>query len=385
MRRLLIMLFLLLVLGLHTAAAQTAQKKGAPAAANQKKTATQKLAKLIEPWPTPDVIQTRKTDAERRALFQSADPLVFTIESDFGAVNKDRNPESTQQFPAVLKVAGAGGQPASIPIKLGARGHVRRMSQTCNFVPLRLEFPEDGLKGTPFEGRSETLKLVTHCQNSKESDQYVLREFLAYKISNIMLERSFRARLATVTYVDSKNSKTLMTRNGVLLEDDGDVARRLGGRTVTVERLVFKDLEIEPLTQLMVFEFMLGNTDFSIFALHNVVLVQTPDNKIHPVPYDFDMSGLVRPPYAAGDRRLGLKSVEERLYRGPCRTKEELDAVFAKFKAKKDEVLSAINTQAGLETEPRREMVSYLNEFYSTLDRPGSVKRFFIDGCKTAM
>jgi len=73
------------------------------------------------------------------------------------------------------------------------------------------------------------------------------------------------------------------------------------------------------------------------------------------------------------------------LYRGPCRTKEELDSVFAKFKAKKDEVLSAINTQAGLETEPRREMVSYLNEFYSTLDRPGSVKRFFIDGCKTAM
>ena len=138
------------------------------------------------------------------------------------------------------------------------------MSQTCNFVPLRLEFPNEGVKGTPFEGRSETLKLVTHCQNSKESDQYVLREFLAYKISNIMLERSFRARLATVTYVDSKNGKTLMTRNGMLLEDDGDVARRMGGRTVTIERLAFKDLEIEPLTQLMVFEFMLGNTDFSI-------------------------------------------------------------------------------------------------------------------------
>lgn len=383
MRRLSI-LFLLLVLGMHTAAAQTAQKKGAPAA-NQKKTATQKLAKLIEPWPAADVLQSRKTDAERRALFQTAEPLVFTLESDFGAVNKDRNPESTQQFPAVLKVSGAGGQPASIPIKIGARGHVRRMSQTCNFVPLRLEFPAEGLKGTPFEGRSETLKLVTHCQNSKDSDQFVLREFLAYKVSNIMLERSFRARLATVTYVDSKNGKTLMTRNGMLLEDDGDVARRMGGRTVTIERLAFKDLQIEPLTHLMVFEFMLGNTDFSIFALHNVVLVQTPDNKIHPVPYDFDLSGFVRPPYSVGDRRLGLKSVDERLYRGPCRTKEELDTVFAGFKGKKDEVMSAINSQAGLETEPRREMVSYLNDFYSLLDRPGSVKRFFIDNCKTAM
>src|SRR5262245_59065495 len=375
-------LFLLLVLGLDTAAAQTDQKKGDPAATNQKKTATQKLAKLIEPWPTPDELQTRKTDAEKRALFQSAEPLVFTLESDFGAVNKDRKPESTQRFPAVLKVAGAGGQPASIPIKIGARGHVRRMSQTCNFVPLRLEFPDEGLKGTPFEGRSDTLKLVTHCQNSKESDQYILREFLAYKISNIMLERSFRSRLATVTYVDSKSGKTLMTRNGMLLEDDGDVARRMGGRTVSVQRLAFKDLEIEPLTQLMVFEFMLGNTDFSIFALHNVVLVQTPDSKLHPVPYDFDLSGFVRPPYAVGDRRLGLKSVDERLYRGPCRTKEELDTVFSKFKAKKDEIMSTINSQPGLETEAKREVGSYLNDFYSLLDRPGSVKRFFIDNCK---
>src|SRR5262249_50705605 len=132
--------FLLIVLGMHTAAAQTTPKAKAEAT-NQKKTATQKLAKLIEPWPAPDVLQSRKTDAERRALFQSAEPLVFTLESDFGAVNKDRNPESTQQFPAVLKVPGSGGQPASIPIKIGARGHVRRMSQTCNFVPLRLEFP----------------------------------------------------------------------------------------------------------------------------------------------------------------------------------------------------------------------------------------------------
>jgi hypothetical protein len=384
MRRLSILL-LLLVLGLQIAAAQTVKKGATDAPANQKKTATQKLAKLIEPWPAPDVLLSRKADAERRALFQSTEPLVFTLESDFGAVNKDRNPESTQQFPAVLKVAGAGGQPASIPIKIGARGHVRRMSQTCNFVPLRLEFPTEGLKGTPFEGRSETLKLVTHCQNSRESDQYVLREFLAYKISNIMLERSFRSRLATVTYVDSKNGKTLMTRNGMLLEDDGDVARRMGGRTVTVERLAFKDLEIEPLTQLMVFEFMLGNTDFSIFALHNVVLVQTPDSKLHPVPYDFDLSGFVRPAYAVGDRRLGLKSVDERLYRGPCRTKEELDTVFAKFKAKKDEIMTAINSQPGLEADSKREVVPYLNDFYSLLDRPGSVKRFFIDNCKTAM
>jgi hypothetical protein len=47
--------------------------------------------------------------------------------------------------------------------------------------------------------------------------------------------------------------------------------------------------------------------------------------------------------------------------------------------------MSAINSQPGLEADSKREVVSYLNDFYSLLDRPGSVKRFFIDNCKTAM
>ena len=350
------------------------------------KTVTEKLAKLVEPWPNAEVLNARRSDAERRTLFQSSEPLAFTLESGFSALNKDRDPNSTKEFPAVLKVTGSDGQPKSIELAISGRGHLRRTSAVCSFIPIRLMFRRDSIRGTPFEGPSNNLKLVTHCQSSREHEQYILREHLVYKLSNIVLERSFRTRLATVTYVDSKTGKPVTTRAGMLLEDDDDVARRMGGRIIDLERLVFTDIDLDPLLKMMVFEFMIGNTDFSIFALHNVVLIQTPDKKMYPVPYDFDLSALVHAPYAIPDKRLNMKSITDRLYRGPCRTREELDAVFATFKEKRDAIFATVDSIAGLDSTHRREVSNYLKDFFSLIERPASVKRFFIDTCnKTAM
>ena len=80
----------------------------------------------------------------------------------------------------------------------------------------------------------------------------------------------------------------------------------------------------------MLFEYMIGNTDMSIWALHNVRLIQKPNRTLIAVPYDFDLSGLVHAPYATPDRRLGLRSVVDRMYRGPCRSADEFDAAAAR-------------------------------------------------------
>ena len=103
-----------------------------------------------------------------------------------------------------------------------------------------------------------------------------MREYLAYKVFNQMTAKSVRARLAKVTYVDSATGKPMGTRAGIFLEDDGDVAKRMGGRTVELPRVQFKDVDSDTLNAMMLFEYMVGNTDFSLYALHNVVFVQTP-------------------------------------------------------------------------------------------------------------
>jgi hypothetical protein len=375
MLRRLSFIFLIALIAMSASAQQKQEQK-------QKKTAVEKLAKLTQPWPDASVLADRQNDAEHRALFQNTEPLEFTLESDFGAINKERNPNSTPRFSAVLKAPGPDGQVKSIDIKLSPRGHLRRKSITCAFVPLRLEFTKDSTKGTAFEGPATALKLITHCENSKEHEQFILRENLAYRLANILSPRMFRARLAKVTYIDSKSKKTITTRYGTLLEDDNDVARRLGGRVVSIERTSFTDLEPDTLAKTTIFEFLLGNTDYSIYALHNVILVQLPNRSLLPVAYDFDLSGLVHAPYAVPDTRLGIKTVLERLYRGPCLSQEQLEPTLATFRSKKSDMLAAVDAMPDLNADARKEVRNYLNDFFSAIDKPSSVNRYFISGCK---
>jgi len=354
-----------------------ARQAPAPAKAAKKNP----LLKLIEPWPAPEVMKKRREDAEALPLFASTDPVVFTLTADFKTLNKDRNPESQKRHPAELRVPGAGGKEVTLPVQLSARGHLRRMARTCDYVPIRIEFPKDGRAGTVF-ARQEALKLVVQCVKGGEYEQFILKEYLAYRLHNLISpHRSFRARLARVNYVDKATGQPAGTRLAMFIEDEGDVAKRMEGRIVKLPRLEFKDVDSDSLMPMMLHNYMIGNTDFSIYALHNVVLVQRPDKSIHPVAYDFDISGLVHPPYAAPQRELMITSVRDRLYRGPCRRQEQVDPHIANFVAKKDLVMALPATIPGLDKDSLKDVKDYLGDFYSSIKTTKDVKRLFVD-CK---
>ena len=358
-----------------TAPAPRAQK--APAAAPKKNP----LLKLAEPWPESDVLKARRHEAEQRPLFKSTEPLEFTLTGPFNVINKDHNPESSKRYPGVLTVAGADGAVKTLSVKLSARGHFRRMARNCSVVPLRIEFVKEELAGTVFDGQS-TLKLGTGCESSKEFEQYTLREYLTYPFYHMLTPLSFRARLARATYVEEGSMKKSNPRYALFIEHENDVARRNEGRVVALQRISFSDLEHESLTRTMLFEYMVGNTDVSIWALHNVRFVQNPERKLFVVPYDFDISGFVHPPYAIPDRRLGLRSVVDRMYRGPCRTTEEFEKVAEKFRDKRKDMLSLIDSLKDLDSSSRSETKEYLEAFFRQIDKPESIKKQFVNGCK---
>ena len=340
------------------------------------------LLKLAQPWPDADQMRQRKAAAEALPLFAADGPLALTLKGDFRTINRDRDPNSRKQYSAELTLTRTNGESPTIPVMLAARGHVRRMARTCDYVPIRMTLPEGQLTDTVFEGQ-DVLKLVVQCRNADAFEQYLLLEYLTYRVLNVITPRSFRARLVSVSYVDPAG-KPVGTRHGMLLEDDGDVARRMEGRIVELERVRFADLESETLDTMMMFEYMIGNTDLSIYALHNVVLVQSQNRMLYPVPYDFDMAGLVSPPYAIPDRRLKIGSVKERLYRGPCRTVQQLERVLATFRAQRDRVLALPDAIAGLTKSSRAEAQTYLDGFYSLTREQKDVKRLFVDGCAKA-
>jgi hypothetical protein len=261
------------------------------------------LLKLAEAWPEEHVLQARSKEADSRRLFKEHDPLAFTLTADFKAINKDRDPESTKRFPGVLTVAGEKGAPRDLAVQLGTRGHFRLMSRNCDFVPLRLELPKEGTTGTAFEAQT-SLKLGTHCRGDRAYENYTIREYLTYRLFNMVTPLSFRAasRPAPPTSTRRRRSRSA-TRYSIFIEHENEVARRHGGRIVELPRIVFKDLDAPTLTRMMMFEYMIGNTDFSIWALHNVRIVQDPARRLYPVPYDFDLSGFVHAPYATPDPR----------------------------------------------------------------------------------
>ena len=350
---------------------------GQPAAPAAKKNP---LLKLAEEWPADEVLQARRSEADARQLFRDVEPLAFTLTADFKAINKDRNPESTKRYPGVISAA-AGGASGELPVQLGTRGHFRLMSRNCDFVPLRVEFPRDRTAGTAFDGQTN-LKLGTHCRGDRAYDNYTLREYLTYRLFNMVTPLSFRARLGRATYVDATSKKAIGTRYSIFIEHENEVARRFGGRIVELPRIVFNDLDGPTLTRMMLFEYMIGNTDFSIWALHNVRLVQDRARRLYPVPYDFDLSGFVHAPYASPDPRIGIRSVLDRLYRGPCRTVEEFEEAAGALRAKRGDMLALIDSMADLDRDARVEAKEFLDSFFRSIEKPGAVKKQFVDGCK---
>jgi len=332
------------------------------------------LLKLVEPWPAPEKMKERRETAEALPLFASSDVLAVTLVGDFRQINKDHDPNSKQQYPGAVRTADN----KELQVQFRARGHVRRLSKTCDYVPLKVEFVKKETKGTVF-AEQDALKLVVQCSGGGDYEQYILREYLAYRIYNVITHRSFRARLAKVTYVDRASGKPTGTRLGIFLEDEGDVARRMEGRVVDLQRLLFENLQNDSLMPTMIFEYLIGNTDMSIYALHNMRIIQLQDKSLHVVPYDFDYSGLVNAPYALPARGFLIKNVTERIYRGPCRNQEIVDPYVANFLAKKDLVRALPDQIPGFNRVSRDETRGYIESFYSSVDSSKDVRGVFVN------
>ena len=156
--------------------------------------------------------------------------------------------------PAIAAQSPQAAGPA-IPIQLRTRGHVRRSPRLCGFAPLRLEFRKRDVKGTAFQGQT-AVKLGTHCQGDGVYRQYTLTEYLASRLYSVLTPRSFRSRLAQVTYADTAPGKAPFTKLGIFFEDGGDLARRTEGREDRRQGLMFRHVDQPTLTLLSLFQYL---------------------------------------------------------------------------------------------------------------------------------
>ena len=333
--------------------------------------------------PTPEKIAEWKKEAEARVLFAADTPIELTLVGNYKVISRDRDTLSTKEYWGEVQMSDGNGGELKIPVQLRTRGHYRLQNKNCPFVPLRLDFKTSQVKETVFNGQDK-LKLVTHCNPNTLYEEYMIREYLAYKVHNLITPRGFRARLARVTYVDSATNKPIETRNGIFLEHEDDVARRMEGEVVEIRNALFDDVDPTQLLELAIFAAFIGHVDWSLAALHNVRLVRQQNGNLLPVIYDLDFTGLVGTRYARPDPRLPIRTVKERLYRGPCKDPAELVQFLTPYRENKDAILKLYQETPGLDGRYRNDTQAWLNQWFKMLDSPRDQKWMFLENCTKA-
>ncbi|AHG89635.1 hypothetical protein J421_2098 [Gemmatirosa kalamazoonensis] len=312
-------------------------------------------------------------------LFATDSVIHVTLTGDWKALGGDRDTLRPKLRAATLAYTDSAGRVVRIPVQLSTRGHFRLSRGTCSFPPLRVVF-DSGTKHTLFAGQ-KALKLGTHCNDSNLYEQYVLREYLAYRAHNLLTPVSFRPRLARMRYVDVRDTTKVVERWGMFLESERELGDRLGGDVLTARGGRYNDVSDSSAALLGIWEYFIGNTDFSLGALHNVRLVTTPQG-MTAVPYDFDFSGLVDTRYSSPDPRLPIKTVRERLYRGPCLTDPQVADAVARFTAKRDAIRALYESVPALDKGYAKRAVGYIDDFFADAK---DTKRFAKDLRETCL
>jgi hypothetical protein len=316
-------------------------------------------------------------------LFQSNELLELTIEAPFREVLDERH--GTDQIAARLGYLEPGGQQREIDVRIRARGNFRR--ENCDYPPVWLGFRKSDVRGTVFHNQ-DRLKLVIHCERGERFEQSVLREYLAYRMFNAITDQSFRVRLLRVTYVNADDGQSRPPRYAFLIEHKKRLGKRIDRKVLDLESTSVGEINGAQLNLTSVFQFFVGNTDFSPVAgppgeecCHNYVLFGKRGEPIWAIPYDFDQSGFVDAPYAAPNPRFGIKNVRSRLYRGRCVNNEYVASSLERFREQRDTLFALIDSTPGLTPSVKGILSRYTRDFYRVIDDPRRLQRSILDKC----
>jgi hypothetical protein len=350
------------------------------------------LALLSGAWLPPAVAaqQPEEIVPDSLPLFLAHGTVHVTLIADLETIFKDRRQES-EEFPARIVVPTLDGGMDTLDIEVRTRGKLRLERRICGFPPVRLDFPTKASAHTIFAGQDK-LKLVTHCQTGRaQYEQYVLQEYLAYRVFNLITDLSFRVRLARFTYVDARGKDQPITRYAFFIESDQHMATRNGWEALAIPMVPPAEVPADYMSLVNLFQYMVGNPDWSAFVAepdkgeccHNMQPVGTTAGPVFSVPYDLDVTGAVNVPYAKPAPELGIRSLKDRVYRGLCITNETLPDAVQLFNARKDAIRALYEGTEELEPKERQRALEYYDEFYETINDARKFDREIVRRCRT--
>jgi hypothetical protein len=295
-------------------------------------------------------------------FFNSEEPLEMTLVFSFSTFLKTRN--KPEYIDATLTLKLDDNNSLSQDIKIKARGEVRRTISI--FPPIMLKFKSINQDSRPIREKG-TLKLVTPCNQTSLYKEYVLKEYLAYRLFNLVTPYSFKTRLVKITYIDGDKPKNTLTSYGFLIENEKDMAVRNDAILVNHNGISNTQVNSRDLARVAVYNYMIGNTDWYLSCQHNIKVIkplEVASDKGIPVAYDFDYSGFVDAEYSVPSKNIPIEDVKDRYYLGTCFTDEEIKPVIDEFVELKDKFISTIENFDLLSKGDKKQAENYINSFY---------------------
>lgn len=318
----------------------------------------------------PPLLSHYKVD--KPGLFDTDSILQFTISGNMRDIMKDRDDDAV--YHPIMISYTQNGKEIKVPLKCKTRGNFRRDKSNCTYPPIMLNFSKINAANTLFEGQDK-LKLVMPCRG----DEYVVREYLVYKLYNLVTPKSFRARMVNVHLYDSSRNKETDSFYGFLLEEEDQMAERNKMKIIDKKMIRPESTETETFLKMAVFQYLIGNTDWSLPYLHNTRILAFDSLSVpYVVPYDFDHAGLVEAPYAMPPEELKLTSTRERRYRGYCISDlNQFKEVIDFYNRKKNEIYALYANCPYITPRYLKATNRFLDEFYSSINNPKKVKDDF--------
>ena len=316
-------------------------------------------------------------------LFKS--DKILPIKLSFSPKEMRKNTNDSTYIKSELSFQSDNGSWKTIPVELRARGNYRRAN--CDFPPIRLKIKKSVAKGTLFKGNRK-LKLVLPCLKVKNINDDLIKEFIAYKLYAIVSPYHFKTRMVDIDLTELKAKKDIPHElKGIFIERDKNLEKRFHGREL--ERVTHPALmDTISSVQNAFFQYMIANTDYSTAYQHNQKLFLF-DGKIVPVPYDFDMSGLVNARYSTvsefSHETLPITHVTQRLYRGFERDPEVFEEVRMQYMEHQPKMMEVIDSYESLFTDPKEfsKARKFIEDFFEILADDKDFNREIVDQART--
>ncbi|MEO1262157.1 MAG: hypothetical protein AAFZ15_25350 [Bacteroidota bacterium] len=299
--------------------------------------------------------------------FKDDNLVSVVIETNMGSLLAEK--EDYEYQPAKLTLKKEDAEEEHFHLETKPRGHFRKA--TCTFPPLKIRFPDEVLESGGFKDYP-TLKLVTHCEADLGFDQLILKEYLTFKLYNELTDNSFKNQLVKVTYVDTEDNHEKIERFGFLIEHPRELAHRMEGLIMGETYGVPKNIHMPAYKTFVLFQYMIGNTDWGLSNRHNVKLIQRKEGELKlpvPIPYDFDFCGLVNAPYAVPHHGHPIQHVRQRYFqwRGG---EADFSEVFETFRSKQDKLIGIVADCEYLADSVKMDALNYLGDFFDQLETP---------------